>query len=205
MREKGGNRLVPGSDYMVDALKLSNQAPRVFGESLQTSVAWRCSDGTQHLFGWPILAVSGQSLASNSSVVDSRYLNLVFSPMEATHNKLFLSSPTKYTVESSWMLVLVWLPFELLHCALTTIVFTQYCCHQLVIPFQQQQVLLDLIPLSRQAALGFIPRDIKQAPPSAGCGRNAVIVNRSGNGVTTGEGILCALVCEKSVGNHGSA
>ncbi|GFW36357.1 uncharacterized protein TNCV_3712771 [Trichonephila clavipes] len=30
MREKGGNRLVPDPDYMVDALKLPNQAPRVF-------------------------------------------------------------------------------------------------------------------------------------------------------------------------------
>ncbi|GFW66666.1 hypothetical protein TNCV_1370991 [Trichonephila clavipes] len=29
MREKGGNRLVSGPDYMVDALKLPNQAPRV--------------------------------------------------------------------------------------------------------------------------------------------------------------------------------
>ncbi|GFW37495.1 hypothetical protein TNCV_861021 [Trichonephila clavipes] len=47
MQEKGGNRLVPGSDYMVDALKLPNQAPRVSGESLQTCVAWRCPDGTQ--------------------------------------------------------------------------------------------------------------------------------------------------------------
>ncbi|GFV96115.1 hypothetical protein TNCV_1870761 [Trichonephila clavipes] len=28
MREKGGNRLVPSPDYMVDALKLSNLAPR---------------------------------------------------------------------------------------------------------------------------------------------------------------------------------
>ncbi|GFU70150.1 hypothetical protein TNCV_5057441 [Trichonephila clavipes] len=60
MQEKGGNRLVPGPDYMVDALKLSNQAPRVSGESLHTSVAWSCSDGTQHLFCWPILAVSTQ-------------------------------------------------------------------------------------------------------------------------------------------------
>ncbi|GFX22226.1 hypothetical protein TNCV_2950721 [Trichonephila clavipes] len=39
MREKGGNRLVQGTDYMVDALKLPNQAPRVSGESLQTCVA----------------------------------------------------------------------------------------------------------------------------------------------------------------------
>ncbi|GFT17370.1 hypothetical protein TNCV_4806501 [Trichonephila clavipes] len=50
IREKGGNRLVPGQDDMVDALKLSYQAPRDPGESLQTYVAWRCPDGTQHLF-----------------------------------------------------------------------------------------------------------------------------------------------------------
>ncbi|GFT03708.1 hypothetical protein TNCV_1102501, partial [Trichonephila clavipes] len=58
IREKGGNRLVPGPDYMVDALKLSNQAPRTSGESIQTYVDWRCPDGTQHLFCWLILAVS---------------------------------------------------------------------------------------------------------------------------------------------------
>ncbi|GFU51867.1 hypothetical protein TNCV_3733751 [Trichonephila clavipes] len=98
MREKGSNCLVPGPDYMVDALKLLNQAPRVSGESLQTCVAWRCPDGTQHLFCWPILTVSGQSLASNGPIVDSRDLNLVFGHMEATYNKLFLSSPSKYTV-----------------------------------------------------------------------------------------------------------
>ncbi|GFU57176.1 transposable element Tcb2 transposase [Trichonephila clavipes] len=97
--KKGDNHLVPGPDYMVDALKLSNLAPRFSGESLQTCVAWRCPDGTQHLFCWPILVISGRSLASNGSVVDSRYLNLMFSPTEATHNKLFLSSPTKYTVQ----------------------------------------------------------------------------------------------------------
>ncbi|GFT27510.1 hypothetical protein TNCV_1276011 [Trichonephila clavipes] len=101
MREKGGNHLVLGPDYMVDALKLPNQAPRVFGESLQTCMACRCPDGTQHLFCWPILAVSGQSLASNGPVVDNRDLNLVFDPTEATHNDLFLSSPTKYTAEPS--------------------------------------------------------------------------------------------------------
>ncbi|GFX70810.1 hypothetical protein TNCV_1337721 [Trichonephila clavipes] len=60
MREKGGKRLVSDPDYMVDALKLSSQAPRIYGESLQTSVAWRCPDGTQHLFCWPILAISDQ-------------------------------------------------------------------------------------------------------------------------------------------------
>ncbi|GFW76770.1 hypothetical protein TNCV_4944871 [Trichonephila clavipes] len=102
MREKGGNRLVKDPDYMVDALKLPNQAPRVSGESLQKCVAWHCPDGTQHFFCWPILAISGQLLASNSRA-------------------------TKYTVEPSWTLVLVKPPFELLHRTLTSIVFTQYC------------------------------------------------------------------------------
>ncbi|GFW75531.1 hypothetical protein TNCV_4427141 [Trichonephila clavipes] len=127
MQEKDGKRLVSGPDYIVDALKLPKQAPRVFGESLLTCVAWRCPDGTQHFFCWSILEVSSQSLASNGPVVDSRDLNLVFGLTKATHNKLFLSSPTKCTVEPSWLLVLVWPPFELLHRALTTIIFTQYC------------------------------------------------------------------------------
>ncbi|GFX08552.1 hypothetical protein TNCV_4170511 [Trichonephila clavipes] len=124
---KGGNHLVPGLDYMVDALKFPNQGPRVSKESLKKCVAWRCPTGTQHLFCWPIMAVSGQSPASNGQVVDSKYLNLVFGHSEATHNKLFLSSPTKYTLELSWPLVLVWPSFELIHRALTTIVFIQYC------------------------------------------------------------------------------
>ncbi|GFV90064.1 hypothetical protein TNCV_73451 [Trichonephila clavipes] len=55
MCEKGGNNLVLGSDYMVDALKLPNQAPRGYGESLQKYVLWRCPDGTQYLFCWPFL------------------------------------------------------------------------------------------------------------------------------------------------------
>ncbi|GFV57991.1 zinc finger BED domain-containing protein 5 [Trichonephila clavipes] len=38
MQEKGGNRLMPGQEYMVDTLKLPYQAPRVSGESLQTSI-----------------------------------------------------------------------------------------------------------------------------------------------------------------------
>ncbi|GFW73867.1 hypothetical protein TNCV_48561 [Trichonephila clavipes] len=126
MREKDGNRLVPGPDYMVDALKLPNQALMISGESLQTCVAWRCPDRT-HFFCWPVLAVSSQSLVSNSPVVDSRDLILVFGHTEATHNKLFFSSPTKYTVEPSWLLVLVLPPFEVLHRALTTVVFAQYC------------------------------------------------------------------------------
>ncbi|GFT73690.1 hypothetical protein TNCV_1289211 [Trichonephila clavipes] len=72
MREKGGNRWASGLDYMVDALKLPNPAPRVSDESPQTCVDRHCPDGTQH-FCWPIMAVSGQSLTSNGPVVDSRY------------------------------------------------------------------------------------------------------------------------------------
>ncbi|GFY21416.1 transposable element Tc1 transposase [Trichonephila clavipes] len=100
-------KLVPGPDYTVDALKLPNEAPRGSRESLQKCVAWRCPDETQHLFCWPILVISGQSLASNGPVVDSRDLNFVFGHAEASPNKLFLSSPTKYTAEPSWPLVLV--------------------------------------------------------------------------------------------------
>ncbi|GFW19044.1 hypothetical protein TNCV_253741 [Trichonephila clavipes] len=108
MREKNGNRLVPGLDYMVDALKISNQAPRASNESQQTFVVWRCPDGTQHLFFWPILDVSDQSLASNCPDVDSRNLNLAFGHTEANRNEQCHSSPTKYTLVASWPLVLVW-------------------------------------------------------------------------------------------------
>ncbi|GFT40776.1 hypothetical protein TNCV_1583871 [Trichonephila clavipes] len=72
---------------MVNTLKLSNQAPRGSGESLQKYVVWRCPDGTQYFFCCAILAISGQSLASNGPVVDSRDLNLVFGHAEATLNK----------------------------------------------------------------------------------------------------------------------
>ncbi|GFW90846.1 hypothetical protein TNCV_2418401 [Trichonephila clavipes] len=72
---------------MVDELKLPNQAPRDSGQSLQKCVTWRCLNGTQHFFCWPILVISGPSLASNCPVVDSRYLNLVFVHAEATPNK----------------------------------------------------------------------------------------------------------------------
>ncbi|GFY00259.1 hypothetical protein TNCV_4710611 [Trichonephila clavipes] len=87
MLEKCGNCLFPGPDCMVDALKLPNQVPRGPGDSLQKCVAWHFPDGTQHLICWPILAVSGQSTASNGPVVDSRDLNLVFGHTEATSNK----------------------------------------------------------------------------------------------------------------------
>ncbi|GFW14306.1 transposon Ty3-I Gag-Pol polyprotein [Trichonephila clavipes] len=38
--------MAPGPDYMVDALKFPNQAPRASGESLQKCVAWSCPDPT---------------------------------------------------------------------------------------------------------------------------------------------------------------
>ncbi|GFV52013.1 hypothetical protein TNCV_1323661 [Trichonephila clavipes] len=115
MRKKAGNPLVPGPDYIGDALKLPKQSSRVSGESLQTCVARHCLDETQHIFCWPILAISGQLLASNDPVVGSRYLNLEFGLTEVCPSELFLSSSTKYTIETSWSLVLVWPSFELLH------------------------------------------------------------------------------------------
>ncbi|GFV84033.1 hypothetical protein TNCV_3036961 [Trichonephila clavipes] len=87
MREKGDNYLVPGPDYVADALKLPNKDPRGYGELLQKYVFWRCPDETQHLFCWPIMAISVQSLASNGPVVDSRDRNLVFDHAEAIPNK----------------------------------------------------------------------------------------------------------------------
>ncbi|GFS74696.1 hypothetical protein TNCV_3978281 [Trichonephila clavipes] len=108
MQEKGGNRLEPGPDYMVDALKLPSQAPRGSGESLQKCVAWRCPDEAQHLYCCPILAISGLSLASNGPVVDNRNLNLLFGHAKASPNKGFLSSFPKYTVKPSWPLLLAW-------------------------------------------------------------------------------------------------
>ncbi|GFX83673.1 hypothetical protein TNCV_349371 [Trichonephila clavipes] len=68
-------------------IKTSQPSSESQGESLQKCVVWHCPDGTQLLFCWPILVVSGQSLASNGPVVDSRYLNLVFGHVEATPNK----------------------------------------------------------------------------------------------------------------------
>ncbi|GFW09247.1 hypothetical protein TNCV_2102011 [Trichonephila clavipes] len=89
---------------MVEALKLSNRAPRVSGESLQMC-EW---PGIVLMGKKPLrLAISGQSLTLNGPVVDSRDLNLVLGPMEVTHYKLFIFSSTKYTVEPSWPLVLV--------------------------------------------------------------------------------------------------
>ncbi|GFX75548.1 hypothetical protein TNCV_4714551 [Trichonephila clavipes] len=93
---------------MVDALKLPKQAPRISSKSLQTCVAWRCPDGTQHLFCCPKFWPRFWSIvSSNGPVVDSRYPNLVFGHTKATHNKLFLSSLAKCTVEPSRPLVLI--------------------------------------------------------------------------------------------------
>ncbi|GFU22251.1 hypothetical protein TNCV_4855971 [Trichonephila clavipes] len=126
MREEGRNHLVPGPDFLVHALKLPNLASRVYGESLQKRVAWCCPGSPTPL----LLANSDHFrsivLASNGPVVDSRNQNLVFGHAEATPNKLFLSNPTKYTVELSWPLLLVCPSFELLHRHLTTIIFAQY-------------------------------------------------------------------------------
>ncbi|GFX18693.1 hypothetical protein TNCV_3018511 [Trichonephila clavipes] len=70
-KKKGGNHLEPDTDYMMEQLNLPNQAPRGSGESLQKFVARRCPKGTQHLFCWPIRAISG----SNSRIFSSRELN----------------------------------------------------------------------------------------------------------------------------------
>ncbi|GFU41108.1 hypothetical protein TNCV_1058401 [Trichonephila clavipes] len=87
MREKCGNHLVPSPDYLVTALKLPNKVPRGSVESLQKCMAWFCPDGTQQLFCWTIMSISGQLLTSNGPVVDSRDQNLVFGHAETTSNK----------------------------------------------------------------------------------------------------------------------
>ncbi|GFV27716.1 hypothetical protein TNCV_4169381 [Trichonephila clavipes] len=71
-------------------------------QNYETCVAWQCPDETQLLSCWPILAVSGQPLASNGPAVDSRGQNLVFGYLEATRNKLFLSGHTKCTAKPFW-------------------------------------------------------------------------------------------------------
>ncbi|GFU15336.1 hypothetical protein TNCV_954701 [Trichonephila clavipes] len=89
-------------DIDIDTAKLPQ-----FLASNQRRLAWRSPDGTQHLFCWLSLAISGQSLTSNGPVVDSTYLTLAFGDTEATHNILFPSSSTKYTVEPSCPLILI--------------------------------------------------------------------------------------------------
>ncbi|GFX54413.1 hypothetical protein TNCV_3825121 [Trichonephila clavipes] len=116
MLEKGIIHLVPDTYYAVDALKPPNQASRVSGESLQTCMNKPCLDGVQHLFCWPILVLSVQTLASNCPVIDSRNLNLVFGYTEVNHYKGFVSNSTKYTVEPSWSFV--WFGYHL-NCFIT--------------------------------------------------------------------------------------
>ncbi|GFT75905.1 hypothetical protein TNCV_2098431 [Trichonephila clavipes] len=62
-RDKDGKSLVLCPGYMLDALKLPNQDPRVSGESLHTCMAMHCPDGTQKPF---LLTNSGRfwSIAS---------------------------------------------------------------------------------------------------------------------------------------------
>ncbi|GFW48601.1 hypothetical protein TNCV_4241821 [Trichonephila clavipes] len=53
MGEKGGNRLVPGPDYTVDALKLPNQAPGGSGESLQNPTKYAVEPSWPSVLVWP--------------------------------------------------------------------------------------------------------------------------------------------------------
>ncbi|GFV13263.1 hypothetical protein TNCV_3655831 [Trichonephila clavipes] len=68
-------------------IKTSRPSCQRFWRVTTKCVIWRYPDGTQRIYCWPILAISGQSLASNSPVVDSRDLNLVFGYAEATPNE----------------------------------------------------------------------------------------------------------------------
>ncbi|GFU59392.1 hypothetical protein TNCV_2299551 [Trichonephila clavipes] len=92
MPEKGGKGLVPDPDYMVDALKLPNQAPRVSGESLQTFVAWRFPDGSQHLFCWPFWSFLSHQIHSGTFLA----LVLVWPPFGLLHRALTTIVSTQY-------------------------------------------------------------------------------------------------------------
>ncbi|GFT49532.1 DUF1758 domain-containing protein [Trichonephila clavipes] len=54
MQEKVGNRLVPGPNYMVDALKLPNQAPRGSGESKQNPTKYSVESSRPLVLVWPL-------------------------------------------------------------------------------------------------------------------------------------------------------
>ncbi|GFU42627.1 hypothetical protein TNCV_4884741 [Trichonephila clavipes] len=87
MQEKSNNPLVTGLDYMVDALKLPNEALRSFMGFTTCVISWRCPYGAQNLI---LLANSGRlwSIAIfKRSVVDSRDLNVVLGHTEAIHVK----------------------------------------------------------------------------------------------------------------------
>ena len=100
VQEKCSNSLMPGLGYMMDALKLPNQVPKVSGKSVQMCIAWCCPYGTLHVWCWPNLGVFGQLQALNILVVDSRDPNFMFGHMKATHNKLFHSSTIKCMAKS---------------------------------------------------------------------------------------------------------
>lgn len=71
--------MMPRPDYMEDASKLLNLL-----EFLTSHCRRVWPDGTQHLSFWSILDVSGQSLASNCPIVNSRDPNLKFGHVNAT-------------------------------------------------------------------------------------------------------------------------
>ncbi|GFW25255.1 uncharacterized protein TNCV_5088211 [Trichonephila clavipes] len=97
MPEKGNNHLLPGLDYMVDALKLPNQAPRVSDESLQTCVAWRCPDGTQHIFCWPILSLDWYQIFGSTLVQNTA---TDFAQLKAALSKAFPAIQNKKDLET---------------------------------------------------------------------------------------------------------
>ncbi|GFV93753.1 hypothetical protein TNCV_366541 [Trichonephila clavipes] len=84
-----GTSLISRSQAPSTACCHLNGIPRWQPNGFKSSkcVAWRCPDGAQHLVCWPILAISGQLLASNGPVVESSDLNLVFGHAAATPNK----------------------------------------------------------------------------------------------------------------------
>ncbi|GFT23433.1 hypothetical protein TNCV_2016901 [Trichonephila clavipes] len=73
MREKGDNRLVPGPDYMVDALKLPNHAPRVSGESLQNPAKYTVEPSWPLALFWPPFQLLHRTL---TTIVFAQYCSM---------------------------------------------------------------------------------------------------------------------------------
>ncbi|GFS85640.1 hypothetical protein TNCV_1082851 [Trichonephila clavipes] len=73
MREKGGNRLVPGPDYIVDALKLPNQAPRDSGESLQNPTKYAVEPSWPLVLDWPPFELLHRTL---TTIVFTQYCRM---------------------------------------------------------------------------------------------------------------------------------
>ncbi|GFT67124.1 uncharacterized protein TNCV_782831 [Trichonephila clavipes] len=177
MREKEGNRLVPGPAYMVDALNFPNKLPGFL--TSQYRHVWPGVVLMEYNTCWQLLDVSSQSLASNGPVVDNRDLNLVFRHTKVTHNKLFLSSPTKCAVERSWLLVLLWPPFELLHHSLTTIVFAQYIWW---LTYGNPKTVRKLGEQGNKAVLGWVMKEglIPSRYECLKCKKDMLLVERKG-------------------------